>query len=131
MTAAPIRTGLLVAAAMLVAAVLLKGAGYLGLISHETVVRAAQALLGLMLAVYGNAMPKALPKGATGGTQTVLRVGGWAFTLAGLAYAGLSLFAPATISTQASVAAVVVAMVISLAAVVWVGVTSARTGSHR
>lgn len=66
-------------------------AEHAGLMSHEVAVRALQVFSGLALAVYANFLPKTLgtyrdPDSAKRMEQ-VLRVGGWAFTLGGLAFA--------------------------------------------
>jgi hypothetical protein len=47
---------------------------------------------GIMIAWYGNRMPKALAPSAR--ARQIARVAGWSFVLSGLVYAGLWAFAP-------------------------------------
>lgn len=47
---------------------------------------------GIMIAWYGNRMPKALAPSAT--ARQLARVAGWSMALSGLVYAGLWAFAP-------------------------------------
>ena len=73
----------------------LKAAEHAGLVTHDVSVRAYGVFTGLVLAAYGNALPKTLgtfrsPMAAMR-MQSVLRVSGWAFTLGGLGYAVASL----------------------------------------
>ena len=71
------------------AAVLAKTLGY---IDGDTVTRVAVGISGLLIASYGNRMPKAVVPDAC--ARQVSRVGGWIFMLNGLLYAGLWAFAP-------------------------------------
>ena len=71
-----------------------------GLIDVEGMIRGAMVLIGLGLAASGNRIPKTtdgppphtLPLAAL--RQRVLRRAGWMMMLGGLAFAGLSAFAP-------------------------------------
>lgn len=98
MAAKPIVAGLIIAALLIGSALALKAAQRAGMVDADTVVRATQALMGLMVAFYGNAIPKQIGRSrgvaADRCTQKVLRVAGWTFTLAGLAYAVLAFVAP-------------------------------------
>ena len=91
------------AAALLIAAALgLKVAEHSQLIAPVTGARSFQVMIGLGLAFYANFIPKTLgamrnPASASR-RQAALRVAGWSFTVAGLAYAGLSAFAPTELS---------------------------------
>jgi hypothetical protein len=66
-----------------------------GYLPPDTAQRAAQVFSGVALAVYSNAMPKSVGKFrspmAAMRMQQVLRVGGWTFTVGGLAFAIASL----------------------------------------
>jgi hypothetical protein len=120
MTAHPIRNALMLAGAILAAALLLKVLEHGHVISSDMAARSVQAVIGLSLAVIANAMPKMIsPREAYGRKRIALRIGGWAFTLAGFAYAGFSLFAPHDIELNLSIAAVAGAMVINLAVAAW------------
>src|SRR5215471_2228217 len=104
-----ISSALAIAGFMLTPAGAIRLAQGLGVIGVETAGRAIQVVIGLVLAVFGNFMPKDV---ARAGTQTgcafrlqsPLRVGGWAFMVAGLAYAGFSAFAPNTIAATGAMA---------------------------
>jgi hypothetical protein len=73
----------------------LKAAEHAGVIPHGAGAQAQQVFNGLILAVYGNFLPKRLgnfrnPASAMRMEQ-VLRVSGWAFTLGGIGFALASL----------------------------------------
>lgn len=63
----------------------------LGLIDGDTVTRIVMTVIGLMVAWYGNRMPKTFAPSAV--ARRVARVGGWSMALSGLVYAGLWAFA--------------------------------------
>ncbi len=63
-----------------------------GYVDGDTVTRVVVGLNGLMIAWYGNRMPKAFVPSAC--ARRVQRVGGWSMVLSGLVYAGLFAFAP-------------------------------------
>lgn len=69
------------ALATLVVAVLLKAAARAHLFGVESTTRSAQMLIGLFLAVFANFIPK------KDGASVMTRRTGWAFALAGVAYA--------------------------------------------
>ena len=90
----------------------------LGLIGSEAAKRIVQVMSGLILAAYGNLMPKDVGPWrasamAIAKAQSALRVGGWSMTLAGLAYAGLWAFAPLPVAKIAGLVVVALAMVIT------------------
>ncbi len=64
----------------------------LGYIDGDTVTRVVIGANGLMVAWYGNRMPKAVVPSAC--ARQAKRVGGWSMVLSGLVYAGLWAFAP-------------------------------------
>lgn len=130
-----IRFSLTVAGLMLGTAAALKFANSLELIDQETVKRGAQLTIGLMLAAYGNVIPKSLggPIGsteATRRTQSVLRVGGWLFTLAGLGYASAWAFAPIRFADSVAAAIVAVATVSVMAYAGWTLLECRRRGER-
>lgn len=67
-----------------------------GLIDGEVVNRIVLGATGLLVAWYGNRMPKAFVP--SGQARRVARVGGWSMALSGLLYAGLWAFAPAPVA---------------------------------
>lgn len=115
----PITYSLITAAIMLIAAGALRYADTMHWLGGDGRERGIGVIVGLMLALMANVMPKMLPnreQSAEGARrhQSALRVGGWLFTLAGLGYATLSAFAPANIAFPASIALVAGALVITL-----------------
>jgi len=116
---------LAVAGFLLAAAAGLRYAESLDLISAETARRTVQVIVGLILAVYGNYLPKESTRaGATVcvalRSQSALRVGGWSMTLAGLAQAGLWAFAPLSLANVASMIAVASATLITIVYSGWI-----------
>jgi hypothetical protein len=119
MIAKPLIVSLAAAGVMLAVAAGLKYAESAGMIGHDTSVRTVQVVIGLMLAGYANFMPKSLgsPLGspeAARWAQSALRVGGWAFAIAGLGYALMWGLAPLKIADDMSILIVVSAMVATL-----------------
>ena len=91
----------------------------LDLIGPDAAKRTIQVMSGLILAAYGNLMPKDVGRWqasaiAVARAQSALRVGGWSMTLAGLTYAGLWAFAPLAVANIVSVVVVVSAMLITM-----------------
>ena len=115
-----IRTFFVIAGFQVAGGLLLALARTQGLIDVEEAVRGAMVLIGLGLAASGNRIPKAtdglapltLPLAAL--RQKVLRTAGWMMMLGGLAFAGLSAFAPLQIGLVAATAALGVCMAIGL-----------------
>lgn len=98
----------------------LRWADSAGLIGTEDARRWMQIAIGLIAAGYSNVMPKQIgrPRSsieAETRAQAALRVGGWAFTLAGLAYAALWAFAPLPVADIGSMAVVIAAFVVTFA----------------
>ncbi|WP_206367574.1 SdpI family protein [Sphingomonas sp. HDW15A] len=62
------------------------------LIDGDTATRIVLAVTGLMVAWYGNRMPKTFTPSAS--ARRANRVGGWSMALSGLLYAGLWALAP-------------------------------------
>jgi hypothetical protein len=116
--------GLLLGGTLLAIAAVVKTGEHLHYISSDTAVRTGQCAIGLSLAFYANYIPKTV---ASGGRQTSLRVAGWLFMLAGIAYALLSAFAPRPLADNASIAAVATAVVLTIGYTVWVCVRSPRS----
>lgn len=84
----------------------------LGYVDGETVTRVVIGLNGLMIAWYGNRMPKAFAPSAQ--ARKVTRVGGWSMVLSGLVYAGLWAFAPIQIAVAGGCAAVIAGIAATL-----------------
>lgn len=114
----PIVAGLITAAVMLAAAVAMKWAVAYGLLDSGEKARMVQVIVGLALAFLGNGMPKMLSPAANTPEaarlqQRVLRVNGWAFTIAGLGYAALA-FAPEAVSFPGGLVLIGGALAISM-----------------
>lgn len=121
-----IRSALILAGSMLVGTALLTVAHKVfGLIDSETTTRGVMVLIGLMLVVTGNSMPKKQegPPAQTVGEittrQSILRVGGWAMMIGGLIWIGLWAFAPRDIAQVGSIAAVGTATLVMVVYSVW------------
>jgi hypothetical protein len=112
-------TALAVAGAILAISALLAYARNAGIVTGTLSERVIQVIIGLGFAAYANVMPKML-HGAPGSVraaawmQAVLRVGGWAMTLAGLAYAALWAFAPLVFADTASMIVIVAGVAVML-----------------
>lgn len=94
------------------------------LIGPDSAKRIMQVFSGLILAAYGNLMPKDVGRWrasavAAARAQSALRVGGWSMTLAGLAYAALWAFTPLAFANIASVAVVASALLITMGYAGW------------
>src|SRR5262245_34882919 len=108
-----------IAAFMLVTAAALRYAQGLDVISAEAARRANHTVIGLVLALFGNLMPKDIARSrmsacASWRLQSPLRVGGWLFTLAGLVYAGFSALAPIAIADTVAISVVAAATLITV-----------------
>lgn len=84
----------------------------LGHIDGDTVTRLVMGATGLMVASFGNRMPKAFVPSAC--ARQTSRVGGWAMALSGLVYAGLWAFAPIPVAIVGGCAAVVAGIAVTL-----------------
>ena len=94
--------------------VLALGATYarsVGIIDADTVQRLVMGAIGLMVAWYGNRMPKAIV--GSDGARQVTRVGGWSMALSGLIYATLWTFAPFDIAVALGCGAIIVGLLIT------------------
>lgn len=94
-----IRRALWTAGALIGAALLLKWLSSAGVITGDTSQRLIQVAIGVVLVLSGNVVPKQLQKISDTGCepsrqQSSQRLAGWAFVLAGLAYAVIWLVAP-------------------------------------
>ena len=95
-----------------------------GMIAEDMATRIVMALTGLGLAAYANIMPKQLGRArrspqAEARAQSALRFGGWALTLAGLAYAFLWGFAPISIARAAAMTVLGAATFATLGYAIW------------
>ena len=84
----------------------------LGYIDSDTVTRLVIAATGLMIAAFGNRMPKAFVPSQC--ARQVQRVGGWSLVLSGLVYAALWAFAPMPVAVVGGCLAVGAGMALTV-----------------
>jgi hypothetical protein len=84
----------------------------LGYIDAETVTRLVIGANGLMIAWYGNRLPKVVVPHAK--ASQARRVAGWSLVLSGLVYAGLFAFAPIPVAKWGGAGAVLAGIVVTL-----------------
>jgi hypothetical protein len=126
-------TGLAFAAVVLGGAALLKWAEHGGMVTPETARQIVQISLGLVVAFYGNYVPKQIARRAFSPqaarrAQNALRFGGWSLTLAGLAYAALWALTPADFAGTASLIVLAGATAATMAYSLW-AYASCRTAA--
>ena len=84
----------------------------LGYIESDTVTRIVMGATGLMVAWFGNRMPKSFVASAAG--RKVTRVGGWSLFISGLVYVMLWAFAPFDVAVVAGCGAVAAGMALTI-----------------
>lgn len=84
----------------------------LGHIDHDTVKRLVFGMIGLMLAHFGNRLPKSVVPSLR--ARQAKRVAGWSLVLSGLVYAGLFVFAPIPVATWFGSATVLAGITVTL-----------------
>ncbi|MDG3007049.1 ammonium transporter [Paludisphaera mucosa] len=89
----------------------------LGYLDGDTVTRLVVGINGLMIAWYGNRMPKAVVPSAY--VRQATRVGGWAMVLSGLVYAGVFMFAPIPVAVAVGCGAVLTGVAVTLGYCLW------------
>ncbi|MFT4254349.1 MAG: ammonium transporter [Caulobacter sp.] len=83
-----------------------------GYIDTDTVNRLVMGAIGLMVAWFGNRMPKRFVPSAS--ARKVSRVGGWSMALSGLVYAGLWAFAPADVAVLGGCGAILAGLAVTI-----------------
>lgn len=83
----------------------------LGYIEQETTMRVVAGLNGLVVAWFGNRMPKAIAPSAA--IAQVKRVGGWSMVISGLVYAGVWAFAPIPVAVAVGCAAIIAGIAVT------------------
>ena len=84
----------------------------LGSIDNDTVTRLVFGMIGLMIAHFGNRLPKAV--GPIACARQARRLAGWSLVLSGLVYAALFLFAPIPVAAWGGSGAIVVGIAVTL-----------------
>ena len=82
-----------------------------GYVDQDTVTRIVIGANGLMIAWFGNRMPKAFVPSTL--ARKVHRVGGWSLVLSGLVYAGVWAFAPIQTAVIVGCGAVLAGMAVT------------------
>ncbi|WP_209316068.1 MULTISPECIES: ammonium transporter [unclassified Brevundimonas] len=108
-----IRSAMVWAGGLIVIALAATVARQQGWIEGEAVNRIVLGAIGLMVAWYGNRMPKAFAP--NGHARRVARVGGWSMALSGLAYACLWAFAPPTVALVVGCGAILAGIAVTFA----------------
>ena len=83
-----------------------------GYIDAETTTRIVLGATGLMVAWFGNQMPKRIVPSHR--ARQVTRVGGWSMALSGLVYAGLWGFAPFDVALIGGCGAIILGIAITV-----------------
>lgn len=97
---------------MIAVALAATAARQLGLIDGDTVTRIVMTVIGIMVAWYGNRMPKAFAPSAN--ARRVARVGGWSVALSGIVYAGLWAFASFDVALWVGSGAILAGMAVTV-----------------
>lgn len=95
--------------ALAIGATLANKIGYIG---PDTVDRMIFGGIGLMVAGFGNRIPKAFVAGAH--ARRARRVAGWSMVLSGLIYAGMWIFAPISVAIWAGFGAIMTGIAVTL-----------------
>ena len=99
-------------ASILVVALAATWARQAGHVDADTVTRLVVGMNGLMVASFGNRMPKTFVPDAF--ARRVRRVGGWSFVISGLIYTALFVFAPLQVAALGGSAAVVTGIAVTI-----------------
>lgn len=98
-------------AGIVVLALIATGARKLGYIDGDMVNRIVLGATGLMVAAFGNRIPKTFTPSA--GARKAQRVAAWSMVISGLIYAGLWAFAPFQTALIGGCAAILIGMVVT------------------
>lgn len=96
---------------ILLTALAAKFANTQGYIDHETMLRVV-AMNGLMIAYYGNRMPKVIAPNVH--ARQLTRFTGWTMVISGLIYAGFWAFAPMPLAMTVGTGAVAVGVLLTV-----------------
>jgi hypothetical protein len=107
-----IKVSLLWAGGIIGLALVASYARRLGHIDGDITTRIVLAAIGLMIAWFGNRVPKAFVPNAS--ARQANRVTGWSMAISGLIYAGLWAFAPFNIALIGGCGAIIVGMAVTL-----------------
>lgn len=105
-------TDLAWAVGIVVVALVASFARKLGYVDGDTVTRVVIGLTGLMIASFGNRMPKTFVPSSR--AREARRVAAWSLVLSGLVYAGLWAFAPIPVAVAGGCGAVLLGMAVTI-----------------
>jgi hypothetical protein len=108
-----LKEGLAWGGSVLVVALCASFARKLGYIDSDAVLRVVTGTNGLMIAWYGNRIPKTVVP--TAHARQARRVAGWSQVLSGLIYAGLWAFAPIKVAAAGGTSVVLAGIAVTLA----------------
>ncbi len=97
---------------IVVVALVASGARKLGYVDGDTVTRVVIGLTGLMIASFGNRLPKTFVPSSR--ARQARRVAAWSLVLSGIVYAGLWAFAPIPVAVAGGCAAVLLGMAVTI-----------------
>jgi hypothetical protein len=97
---------------IVVVALVASAARKMGYVDSETVTRIVIGLTGLMIASFGNRMPKTFVPSSF--ARQARRVAAWSLVLSGLVYAALWAFAPISVAVVGGCAAVLLGMAVTI-----------------
>lgn len=106
-----LKVGLMWGGGIVALALAATAARRLGFVDHETVTRIVIGAIGLMIAWFGNRMPKAFAP--TPLARRVARVGGWSMAISGLVYAAFWLVAPLSTAVTGGCIAIGLGMIVT------------------
>jgi hypothetical protein len=115
------------------AALGLKWAAAHHIVSGDIPVRGMEMLMGLLIAFYGNAIPKTLQhlregRSESGRVQSLRRTIGWLLTVGGLGFAAVWASAPLSEAVGWSMAVMGTAIGLIVVSIVWTHMAQRRTG---
>ena len=88
-----------------------------GFIDHDMTTRIVIGATGLMIAAFGNRMPKRFVSSER--ARKAQRVGGWSLAISGLIYGGLWAFAPLNVALWVGCGAIIAGMAVTLGYCLW------------
>jgi len=97
---------------ILVVALVASFARKMGYVDGDTVTRVVIGLTGLMVASFGNRMPKTFVPNAC--ARKARRVASWSLVLSGLVYAGLWAFAPIPVAVAGGSGAILLGIAVTI-----------------
>ncbi|AQR63272.1 ammonium transporter [Brevundimonas sp. LM2] len=98
---------------MVALALVSSAARNLGYIDQETTLRIVLGATGLMIASFGDRIPKTFVRGE--GARKAQRVAAWSMVISGLVYAGAFIFAPIATAVVVGCGAVILGMAVTFA----------------